>query len=523
MLRRAGAVEVRVDAPSGDGELGGKLELSTWKMVTLTAGLAGAQLTWTVEMAFGTPYLLAMGLSKEATSLVWLAGPLSGLLVQPVIGALSDAHSPRYRRRFFIVLSTILVIASTLLVAFAKELAAVLAGLSGLGDWDPEAGEKVKTVQKTLAVIGFWVLDFGLNGVQASLRALILDTVPSAQQPLSNAYHSRMTALGNIVGGVREGIQMLPKEVKRVCFVQFFAWTAYFPFLFYSTTYISQTHLLLNPHPTQSQLDAATRLGSLALLYYAILSLVTSTFLPVLTSMSPEKMPRWTRKCLAKCTLRNYWTFGLLQFGLCMALTFGVGAGDTGKAMAIVAASGVSWGIATWVPFALIMEAIRDAEDFTPLDAPSRSSSPSPSPPSTPVRHSPPFRASLPPLRTTSTTQHASERSPLLPATSTDVNDSAIVRREVSQTMAREKRRGKTGGGTILGIHNLAIVAPQFLVSVIAAGIFRILDGSGKESAGGGGGGEEVGVGSNDVVWVLRFGGLAALGGAIASRWASRP
>jgi hypothetical protein len=94
---------------------GGKKELTTIEMITLTVAMGGAQLTWTVEMAcvslslraserarggetrrglihgavgdrFGTPYLLSMGLSKEATSLVWLAGPLSGLVVQPVIG-----------------------------------------------------------------------------------------------------------------------------------------------------------------------------------------------------------------------------------------------------------------------------------------------------------------------------------------------------------------------------------------------------------------------------------------------------
>ena len=94
-------------------------ELSTLGLICLTVGLAGAQLTWTVEMAyvvstssnttgranglrvcgadplfrrnsFGTPYLLSLGLSKQATSLVWLAGPLSGLIVQPTIG-----QSPR--------------------------------------------------------------------------------------------------------------------------------------------------------------------------------------------------------------------------------------------------------------------------------------------------------------------------------------------------------------------------------------------------------------------------------------------
>ena len=33
----------------------------------------------TVELAYGSPYLLSLGLPKALTSLVWLAGPLSGL------------------------------------------------------------------------------------------------------------------------------------------------------------------------------------------------------------------------------------------------------------------------------------------------------------------------------------------------------------------------------------------------------------------------------------------------------------
>lgn len=35
---------------------------------------------------YGTPFLLDLGLSEQLTSLVWLAGPISGLIAQPVIG-----------------------------------------------------------------------------------------------------------------------------------------------------------------------------------------------------------------------------------------------------------------------------------------------------------------------------------------------------------------------------------------------------------------------------------------------------
>jgi solute carrier family 45 protein 1/2/4 len=51
-----------------------------------------------------------------------------------------------------------------------------------------------------LAVVSFYVLDFALNALQASLRNLLLDITPSEQLSAGNAWHSRMTQAGNIVG-----------------------------------------------------------------------------------------------------------------------------------------------------------------------------------------------------------------------------------------------------------------------------------------------------------------------------------
>jgi len=82
----------------------------------VTFGLFGVQIFWSVELSYGmlssqiietrvniflaSPYLLSLGLSKSSMAIVFLAGPLSGLIVQPLIGlthqflpaALSDTH-----------------------------------------------------------------------------------------------------------------------------------------------------------------------------------------------------------------------------------------------------------------------------------------------------------------------------------------------------------------------------------------------------------------------------------------------
>jgi solute carrier family 45 protein 1/2/4 len=68
-----------------------------------------------------------LGLSKTLTALVWLAGPLSGLIMQPIAGYLSDHHRSRYgKRRPFLVFDTALVIVSILLIAYAELVAKTL-------------------------------------------------------------------------------------------------------------------------------------------------------------------------------------------------------------------------------------------------------------------------------------------------------------------------------------------------------------------------------------------------------------
>ena len=51
-----------------------------------------------------------------------------------------------------------------------------------------------------LAVASFYLLDFAINALQASLRNLLLDITPPEQLNAGNAWHGRMTHAGNIIG-----------------------------------------------------------------------------------------------------------------------------------------------------------------------------------------------------------------------------------------------------------------------------------------------------------------------------------
>ena len=92
------------------------------KLPALTVGFVGLQALWSVEMSYGTlpassnpyaiftrttsasPYLLSLGLSKSLMAIVFLAGPLSGLIVQPIVGtvgslAVRPPHTQIVQRR----------------------------------------------------------------------------------------------------------------------------------------------------------------------------------------------------------------------------------------------------------------------------------------------------------------------------------------------------------------------------------------------------------------------------------------
>jgi solute carrier family 45, member 1/2/4 len=134
-------------------------------------------------------------------------------------GAISDSSTSKYRRRYWIVLSTVVLVVSTLVLAYCQGIAAVFVDLfrGGVGDWDPERNTQASHMHYAfvidaelscqvlhtaiaLAIISFYLLDFALNALQASLRNLLLDVTPSDQLNAGNAWHGRMTHAGNIVG-----------------------------------------------------------------------------------------------------------------------------------------------------------------------------------------------------------------------------------------------------------------------------------------------------------------------------------
>lgn len=244
------------------------------------------------------------------------------------------------------------------------------------------------------------------------------------------------------------------------------------------------------------------------------------------------------------------WTVALAWYAACMVATFW--ATSVRGATAVVALVGVPWAITCWVPFALVMESIREVEAERKDEAASVPTSPRlPSPPDSPAKPfaSPaqralrtPFRSSLrqaswaihPSQQSEASTSPARRARPASDAAPSSPSSAAADERTSllpgSRSPPSDEKHAASGGagGTILGLHNLAIVLPQFFVALVAAGIFRLTTRASSKTfffldpsdggAGGGGGEGELG-GEDDVVWVLRFGGLASALGIVASRF----
>lgn len=165
-----------------------------------------------------------------------------------------------------------------------------------------------------------------------------------------------------------------------VLLVQFCAWSAWFPFLFYScarllvllsslpfantqhlysTTYVAEVlYSTIPPGQHAPSSDTATRAGALALLLYALVAFTSGALLPWLSTLGRKpfterrvsrtsKFGRSVRRILCLLSPRNFWTLGLTVYAVLAACTFGVI--TVRDATTLVAFFGIPWSINCWV------------------------------------------------------------------------------------------------------------------------------------------------------------------------------
>lgn len=156
----------------------GKVKLSFSQILNMNVGFFGIQYSFGLQQSAVNPIYDFLGASPDEIPLLNLAGPMTGLLVQPIIGAMSDrTWSPRWGRRkpFFFVGALICSIA-LLIYPFSSSLW-MAAGL-------------------------LWILDAGNNTAMEPYRAFIADTLVEEQQPLGFQMQSFFTGFGQTLSNL---------------------------------------------------------------------------------------------------------------------------------------------------------------------------------------------------------------------------------------------------------------------------------------------------------------------------------
>lgn len=145
------------------------------KGLDLSVGYLGLQIAFGIQSASLSRVFQGLGASVDQLAVLWLAGPVTGLLVQPVVGAISDRHGSRFgRRRPYIVISALLVIAALAALPMATSL--------------------------MMAVLVVWGLEAAMNALHAPYRALVADTLPAEDQASGYAMQTVFIGLGALAG-----------------------------------------------------------------------------------------------------------------------------------------------------------------------------------------------------------------------------------------------------------------------------------------------------------------------------------
>ncbi|MEC7267153.1 MAG: MFS transporter, partial [Bacteroidota bacterium] len=77
-----------------------KPQLSFWQIWNMSFGFLGIQFGFALQGGFMSSIFVSLGASKDEIPLLWIAAPLTGLIVQPIIGYFSDrTWHPRLGRR----------------------------------------------------------------------------------------------------------------------------------------------------------------------------------------------------------------------------------------------------------------------------------------------------------------------------------------------------------------------------------------------------------------------------------------
>ena len=155
-----------------------KPSLSFSQIINMNVGFFGIQYSFGLQQSAVNPIYDFLGASPDEIPLLNLAGPVTGLLIQPFIGALSDStwHPKWGRRKPFFLIGALICSICLLLYPFSSSL------------W--------------MAASLLWILDAGNNTAMEPYRAFVADKLNEEQQPMGFQMQSFFTGFGQTLANL---------------------------------------------------------------------------------------------------------------------------------------------------------------------------------------------------------------------------------------------------------------------------------------------------------------------------------
>jgi maltose/moltooligosaccharide transporter len=279
-----------------------KRKLSFWQIWNMSFGFLGIQFGFALQGGFMSRIFQTLGAGKEEIPLLWIAAPLTGLLVQPIIGYMSDrTWSVKWGRRrpyflvgailsslalFFVPHSPALWIAAGFLWVLDASINISMEPFRALvADKLPQSQRSYGFVVQTLIIgIGTWIASnlpwmvsqFGVSNEAASgvvpmsvkvafaigafvfLASILYTVYTTDEYPPEDMeeFEREKAKRNNFIPDILENIGSMSMTMKKLGVIQFFSWFAFFTMWSMANPALTE-HIFHTPVPIEAAFDMA--------------------------------------------------------------------------------------------------------------------------------------------------------------------------------------------------------------------------------------------------------------------------
>lgn len=193
-----------------------KPHLSIWQIINMNVGFFGIQFSFGLQQSNMSPIYGYLGADEASLPYLWLAGPMTGLIVQPIIGAMSDKTTSKLGRRTpYFLIGALFCSLGLLFMPFSPTL------------W--------------MAASLLWILDAANNVTMEPYRAFVSDKLSAVQTDIGFLVQSAFTGLGQTLAYLAPVILVLlgmNKDAVNAHHIPYITITAFIIGAFFSLTSI---------------------------------------------------------------------------------------------------------------------------------------------------------------------------------------------------------------------------------------------------------------------------------------------